>query len=54
MKLLLDEIWPPRIADQLRRRGHDVVAVAEYAELRGQPDTVIWAVAQEQGRTVVT
>lgn len=54
MKLLLDEMWPPRIAIQLRRRGHDAVAVAERPELRGQPDAVVFAAAQAEGRVVVT
>jgi len=54
VKLLLDEMWPPAVAGALRRRGHDVVAVAERPELRGQPDDVILAVAQAEGRAVVT
>ncbi|MCL4370173.1 MAG: DUF5615 family PIN-like protein [Chloroflexi bacterium] len=52
--LLLDEMWQPEIAVQLRRRGHDVVAVAERPELRGQPDAAIFAVAQAEGRAIVT
>jgi hypothetical protein len=54
MKLLLDEMWPSPIADQLRRRGHDVVAVAERPELRGQADPAIFAFAQAEGRTILT
>ena len=54
MKLLLDEMWSPAIADQLRRRDHDAVAVAERPELRGQSDPVIFAAAQAEGRAVVT
>ena len=54
MKLLLDEMWPPEIAAQLRRRGHDVVAVVERPDLRSQPDRVIFATAQQEGRAVVT
>ncbi len=54
MRLLLDEMWPPEVAVQLRRRGHDVVAVAERPELRGQPDAVIFAAAQVEGRVIVT
>ncbi|HET9016643.1 MAG TPA: DUF5615 family PIN-like protein, partial [Thermomicrobiaceae bacterium] len=48
------ELWPPTIAVALRRRGHDVVAVAERAELRGQPDAMTFAVAQAEGRAVLT
>ncbi|MBI4491548.1 MAG: DUF5615 family PIN-like protein [Chloroflexi bacterium] len=54
MKLLLDEMWPPEVAVQLRRRGHDVVAVAERSELRGQPDAAIFTTAQVEGRAIVT
>ena len=54
MKLLLDEMVSPSVADQLRRRGHDVVAVVESAGLRGQPDEVILATAQAEDRVVVT
>lgn len=54
MNLLLDEMWPPEIAVQLRLRGHDVIAVAERQDLRGQPDAAIFAEAQAQGRAIVT
>ncbi len=54
MKLLLDEMWPPEIAARLRRRGHDVVGVAERPELRGRPDAIIFAAAQADGRAIVT
>lgn len=54
LKLLLDEMWPPEIATQLQRRGHDAAAVAQRPELRGQPDGVVFTVAQAEGRTIVT
>ena len=54
MKLLLDEMWPPSVAQQLRARDHDVTGVVELDELRGSPDEVIFAFAQEEDRTVVT
>ncbi|TAK33447.1 MAG: hypothetical protein EPO21_12780 [Chloroflexota bacterium] len=54
MRLLLDEMWPPEIAVQLRQRGHDVIAVAERPDLRGQPDTVVFAAAQAELRPIVT
>ena len=31
MKLMLDEMWPPTIAEALRDRGHQVVAVGRTA-----------------------
>lgn len=54
MKLLLDEMYPYSIAEQLRARGHDVVAVGERPELRGGADEVVFAAAQEERRAIVT
>jgi hypothetical protein len=54
VRILLDEMWPATIASQLRERDHDAVAVAERADLRGQPDEVLFAAAQLEGRVVVT
>jgi hypothetical protein len=54
VKLLLEEMWPPAIAAELRRRGHDVEAVAERRDLRSQPDRVVFQAAQAEGRAVVT
>lgn len=57
MRLLLDEMWSHEIALQLRRRGHDVIAVTEpehethYGRL---DDDVVLERAQEDGRAVVT
>jgi hypothetical protein len=33
--LLLDEMFSPAIAAELRQRGHDVIAVADRADLPG-------------------
>jgi hypothetical protein len=54
LRLLLDEHFSPAIADQLRRRGHDVLAVAAVRELRHLEDAeaLTWAVAKH--RAVVT
>ena len=54
MRLLLDEMIPPVIAAQLRLRGHDVDAVASRRDLVKQTDAVIYAVAQREGRVLVT
>jgi hypothetical protein len=51
---MLDEMYPPAIAEQLRARGHDADAVVERAELRGLPDTEIFALAQTEQRALVT
>lgn len=42
------------IAEQLRARGHDVVAETERAELRNILDADLFARMQEEGRAVVT
>jgi hypothetical protein len=54
VRLLLDEMWPSEIAEQLRQRGHDVVAVTERPELRGQADSLVFAAAQAESRAVFT
>ena len=54
MKLLLDEMWSPEIARQMRLRGHDVTAVAEQAALAGHTDAVVFDAAQAEGRALVT
>ncbi len=53
MRLLLDEMYSPEIAAQLRRRGHDVAHAAELG-LAGRPDSEVFAAIVAQGRTVVT
>jgi hypothetical protein len=54
LRLVLDEHFSFRIAEQLRKRGCDVVAVAERSELRlmRDEDLLRWAHAHE--RAVVT
>jgi hypothetical protein len=54
LRVLVDEMYPPSIAEQLRRRGHDVEAVTERPELRALADAEIFAVAQRERRAVVT
>ncbi len=55
-KLLLDEMYPQAIAEQLRTRGHDVVSVHEpgYRALEGAPDEQIWAAAIAEERALVS
>ncbi len=53
MKLVLDEHLSPAIAEELRVRGHDVVAAVE-AGLRGKPDADVMDWAVSQGRAVAT
>lgn len=53
-RLLLDEMLSGAIAEQLRARGHDAVAVVEDAALVGTSDEDLLALAAEQGRLLVT
>lgn len=53
MKLLLDEMCPAFIAEQLRARGHDAVSVHDEPG-RGTPDDEVFSHARSHGRAVVT
>ena len=56
MKLLLDEMYAPAIAEQLRARGHDVATVHDpaYRALEGEPDEEVWAAAIADHRALVS
>ncbi len=54
MKLLLDEHYPPRIAVELRRRGHDVAAAPERPELRGISAADLFALMPAERRAILT
>ena len=54
MKLLLDEMWSPAVAEELRRRGHDAEAVAARPDLRGASDETLFTVGLAEGRAIVT
>jgi hypothetical protein len=54
LRLLLDEMYPPVIAEQLRARGYEVQSVTARGELRALPDKGIFAAAQEERRAIVT
>ncbi len=54
MRLLLDEMYPSAVADQLRERGHDVHAVTGRPELRALADPDVFAAAQEERRAVAS
>ena len=55
MKLLLDEMISWRIAEQLRSKGHDVVAVKrDRPELEQLVDPTVLAAAAAEHRAVVT
>lgn len=54
MRLLLDEMYTPAIAVELRARGHDVLSVHDGAALVGAPDDEVLAAAQAAERALVT
>lgn len=54
LKLLLDEMCSPATAEQLRRRGHDVVAALERDEIRGLSDEAVLELARLERRVLVT
>jgi hypothetical protein len=54
VRLLLDEHYSPRIAEQLRNAGYDVASVKERDDLRGLDDRELWLRAAAEGRALVT
>lgn len=52
--LLLDEMFGGHVAEQLRFKGHDVLAVVADPPLVALPDSAILAHATAAGRAVVT
>jgi hypothetical protein len=57
VRLLLDEMWTPTIALQLRKRGFDVIAISEpehAGRYAGISDDQVFAHAQDDGRAIVT
>jgi len=54
MRLLLDEMYSPRIAVRLRDRGHDAVSLSERRDLVGASDRELFAAMAVENRTIVT
>lgn len=54
MKLLVDEMYSPAIAAELRRRGHDVLAVQELPGGPGMVDDALLHRARDDGRALLT
>lgn len=53
-RLLLDEMFHPRIADELAKRGHDCRSAVADPALRQRSDADLMAVAAAESRTLVT
>jgi predicted nuclease of predicted toxin-antitoxin system len=54
LKLLLDEMFSPLIAVELRARVHDVVAIKERSEWQAKSDPEVVALARAERRAIVT
>lgn len=54
MRLVLDELYSRRIADGLRERGHDVIAVHERPDLQGLADYQLFPLLAAERRAIVT
>ena len=54
MRLLLDEMHAPSVAEVLRAEGHDVLAVAAVPGLRGVADEDLLVHAAGEGLVIVT
>jgi Domain of unknown function (DUF5615) len=51
---MLDEMFSPLVAAELRARGHDAVAIAEREEWQSLSDPDVVALARAEQRAVVT
>jgi predicted nuclease of predicted toxin-antitoxin system len=54
VRLLLDEMFSPTIAAELRELGHDVIAVADRPDLRSKSDEEVFAWASTEKRWLLT
>lgn len=55
MKLLLDELYSPKVATQLLlKHGVEAISAHEIAEVRGRPDEEVFAYCQQLSYTLVT
>ena len=54
VRLLLDEMFSPAIAAELRALGHDAIAVADRPDLRSKSDEGVYAWASAEQRWLLT
>ena len=54
VRLLLDEMFSPAVAAELRALDHDVIAVADPPDLRAKSDQEVYAWASAERRWLLT
>ena len=54
MRLLIDGMYSPEIAERLRELGHDTISAIERDDLKATPDADIFRLMQQEGRVIVT
>jgi len=54
LRLLLDEHYSEAIAEQLRNRGHDVIAVNERSDLQGLKDFQLFPLLRAEKLAILT
>jgi predicted nuclease of predicted toxin-antitoxin system len=54
LRLLLDEMYSPAIAEALRERGHDALSAHDRPDLAAALDRAIFAAMQAEERVIVT
>ena len=54
MRVLLDEMYSPAVAEALRELGHDAVSVHDRGDLTAAADTAIFTAMQAERRAIVT
>lgn len=54
MELLIDSMYPPPVAEQLRLRGHDVIAARGNPQLQDLLDDELLTLARDQQRVIVS
>jgi predicted nuclease of predicted toxin-antitoxin system len=54
VSLVLDEMFSPAIAAELRELGHDVIAIAERPDLSSKSDEEVFAWASAERRWLLT
>lgn len=54
MRLLIDEMYSPEVAERLRDLRHDAISAHDRDDLQAAPDQDIFRLMQQEGRVIVT